>query len=101
MFFLKKNKEEKVIDEKTKPKDNIFIKCKALEKQGRRKEAIEILEEYISKEKKLGRHFSLLMEFYNNDLRIARQKGNEEEIKTLLDKIDALMKKSKDIVRGR
>ncbi|MDU4446845.1 MAG: hypothetical protein E7I76_02440 [Anaerococcus vaginalis] len=41
------------------------------------------------------------MELYNKQLSEARLNGEDEKIKFNLDRIDKLMQKSKDIVRGR
>lgn len=93
-FFNKKNKEEK-------KKDDELSYIQDLISNGENMSAINELELYIDKNKKLGKSFQLLMQLYNNELAISRQKKDDEEIKKWLDKIDELMKKSKDIVRGR
>ncbi|MDO4663186.1 MAG: hypothetical protein Q4B36_08780 [Tissierellia bacterium] len=96
MFFKKKNKEKKVRD------DQIFIDdCKALVENGNISQAISKLENKIKEEDKLGKIFTYLMELYNNQLNESRKVGDDGKIKYYLDKIDSLMKKSKDIVRGR
>lgn len=96
MFFKKKNKEKQVSD------DKIFIdNCKDLVENGNVDQAIIKLENKIKEENKLGKIFTYLMELYNNQLNEARKVGDDQKIKYYLDKIDNLMKKSKDIVRGR
>ena len=41
------------------------------------------------------------MNLYNAKLKEARESGNDEEIQYYLNKIDALMQRSKDLLRGR
>lgn len=96
MFFNKKRKENKTSFEKT-----LLDDCKALVEKGEIKTAISKLENYIEEHKKLGRVYTYLMELYNKELSEARSNGEDDKIKFNLDRIDALMKKSKDIVRGK
>ena len=94
MFFKrnkdKKNEEKILLDE-----------CKNLVKKNDIDSAINKLEKYIEENKKLGKVFTYLMELYNKQLSEARLNGEDEKIKFNLDRIDKLMQKSKDIVRGR
>ena len=94
MFFKrdkdKKNEEKKLLDE-----------CKNLVEKNDIDSAINKLEKYIEENKKLGKVFTYLMELYNKQLSGARLNGEDEKIKFNLDRIDKLMQKSKDIVRGR
>ena len=94
MFFKinrdKKNEEKIWLDE-----------CKNLVEKNDIDSAINKLEKYIEENKKLGKVFTYLMELYNKQLSEARLNGEDEKIKFNLDRIDKLMQKSKDIVRGR
>lgn len=94
MFFKrnkdKKNEEKILLDE-----------CKNLVEKNDIDSAINKLEKYIEENKKLGKVFTYLMELYNKQLTEARLNGEDEKIKFNLDRIDKLMQKSKDIVRGR
>lgn len=94
MFFKrnkdKKNEEKLLLDE-----------CKNLVGKNDIDSAINKLEKYIEENKKLGKVFTYLMELYNKQLSKARLNGEDEKIKFNLDRIDKLMQKSKDIVRGR
>ncbi|MDU6182132.1 MAG: hypothetical protein E6629_05640 [Anaerococcus vaginalis] len=94
MFFKrnkdKKNEEKLLLDE-----------CKNLVEKNDIDSAINKLEKYIEENKKLGKVFTYLMELYNKQLSEARLNGEDEKIKFNLDRIDKLMQKSKDIVRGR
>lgn len=94
MFFKrnkdKKNEEKILLDE-----------CKNLAGKNDIDSAINKLEKYIEENKKLGKVFTYLMELYNKQLSEARLNGEDEKIKFNLDRIDKLMQKSKDIVRGR
>lgn len=94
MFFKrnkdKKNEEKLLLDE-----------CKNLVGKNDIDSAINELEKYIEENKKLGKVFTYLMELYNKQLSEARLNGEDEKIKFNLDRIDKLMQKSKDIVRGR
>lgn len=94
MFFKrnkdKKNEEKMLLDE-----------CKNLVEKNDIDSAINKLEKYIEENKKLGKVFTYLMELYNKQLSEARLNGEDEKIKFNLDRIDKLMQKSKDIVRGR
>ncbi|MDU5341849.1 MAG: hypothetical protein ACLUJE_03425 [Anaerococcus sp.] len=94
MFFKrnkdKKNEEKILLDE-----------CKNLVEKNDIDSAINKLEKYIEENKKLGKVFTYLMELYNKQLSEARLNGEDEKIKFNLDRIDKLMQKSKDIVRGR
>lgn len=94
MFFKrnkdKKNEEKILLDE-----------CKNLVEKNDIDSAINKLEKYIEENKKLGKVFTYLMELYNKQLSEARLNGEDEKIKFNLDRIDKLMQKTKDIVRGR
>lgn len=94
MFFKrnkdKKNEEKILLDE-----------CKNLVEKNDIDSAINKLEKYIEENKKLGKVFTYLMELYNKQLSEARLNGEDEKIKFNFDRIDKLMQKSKDIVRGR
>ncbi|MDU2376123.1 hypothetical protein [Anaerococcus vaginalis] len=94
MFFKinkdKKNEEKILLDQ-----------CKNLVEKNDIDSAINKLEKYIEENKKLGKVFTYLMELYNKQLSEARLNGEDEKIKFNLDRIDKLMQKSKDIVRGR
>ena len=94
MFFKrnkdKKNEEKILLDE-----------CKNLVGKNDIDSAINKLEKYIEENKKLGKVFTYLMNLYNKQLSEARLNGEDEKIKFNLDRIDTLMQKSKDIVRGR
>ena len=96
MFFKKKKKDNKISAD-----SQLINECKDIVNKGDIDLAIKKLEEYIDKEEKLGKVFSYLMDLYNEKLKKARENGNDELIKKYLDKIDSLMKKSKDIIRGR
>lgn len=98
MFFNKKKNKK---DNKTSLEKTLLDDCKSLVEEGEIKTAINKLENYIEEYKKLGRVYTYLMELYNKELSEARSNGEDDKIKLNLDRIDALMKKSKDIVRGR
>lgn len=98
-MFFKKNKDKK---ENKKNTEKILLdECKNLVGKNDIDSAINKLEKYIEENKKLGKVFTYLMELYNKQLSEARLNGEDEKIKFNLDRIDKLMQKSKDIVRGR
>lgn len=98
-MFFKKNKDKK---ENKKNAEKILLdECKNLVGKNDIDSAINKLEKYIEENKKLGKVFTYLMELYNKQLSEARLIGEDEKIKFNLDRIDKLMQKSKDIVRGR
>lgn len=98
-MFFKKNKDKK---ENKKNTEKILLdECKNLVGKNDVDSAINKLEKYIEENKKLGKVFTYLMELYNKQLSEARLNGEDEKIKFNLDRIDKLMQKSKDIVRGR
>lgn len=98
-MFFKKNKDKK---ENKKNAEKILLdECKNLVGKNDIDSAINKLEKYIEENKKLGKVFTYLMELYNKQLSEARLNGEDEKIKFNLDRIDKLMQKSKDIVRGR
>lgn len=98
-MFFKKNKDKK---ENKKNAEKILLdECKNLVGKNDIDLAINKLEKYIEENKKLGKVFTYLMELYNKQLSEARLNGEDEKIKFNLDRIDKLMQKSKDIVRGR
>ncbi|MDU5372765.1 hypothetical protein [Anaerococcus vaginalis] len=94
-MFFKRNKDKKN-EEKI-----LLDQCKNLVEKNDIDSAINKLEKYIEENKKLGKVFTYLMELYNKQLSEARLNGEDEKIKFNLDRIDKLMQKSKDIVRGR
>lgn len=94
-MFFKRNKDKKN-EEKI-----LLDQCKNLVRKNDIDSAINKLEKYIEENKKLGKVFTYLMELYNKQLSEARLNGEDEKIKFNLDRIDKLMQKSKDIVRGR
>lgn len=98
-MFFKRNKDKK---ENKKNTEKILLdECKNLVGKNDIDSAINKLEKYIEENKKLGKVFTYLMELYNKQLSEARLNGEDEKIKFNLDRIDKLMQKSKDIVRGR
>lgn len=98
-MFFKKNKDKK---ENKKNAEKILLdECKSLVGKNNIDSAINKLEKYIEENKKLGKVFTYLMELYNKQLSEARLNGEDEKIKFNLDRIDKLMQRSKDIVRGR
>jgi len=63
--------------------------------------AIEYYEWSISEEKALGTSFTELMKLYNIKRKEAVEANNNTEVQEYLNKIDALMQLSKDVMRGR
>lgn len=98
-MFFKKNKDKK--EDKRNAEKILLDECKNLVGKNDIDSAINKLEKYIEENKKLGKIFTYLMELYNKQLSEARLNGEDEKIKFNLDRIDKLMQKSKDIVRGR
>ena len=98
-MFFRKNKEKK--ERKVSPENNLLNECKELVEKNDVDSAINKLENYIEENNKLGKVFTYLMELYNKELSEARLNGDDDIIKFNLDRIDKLMQKSKDIVRGR
>lgn len=98
-MFFRKNKEKK--ERKVSPENNLLNECKKLVEKNDIDSAINKLENYIEENNKLGKVFTYLMELYNKELSEARLNGDDDIIKFNLDRIDKLMQKSKDIVRGR
>lgn len=98
-MFFRKNKENK--EKKVNQEKNLLNECKELVEKNDVDSAINKLENYIEENNKLGKVFTYLMELYNKELSQARLKGEDDKIKFNLDRIDKLMQKSKDIVRGR
>lgn len=98
-MFFKKNKDKK--EDKRNAEKILLDECKNLVGKNDIDSAINKLEKYIEENKKLGKVFTYLMELYNKQLSEARLNGEDEKIKFNLDRIDKLMQKSKDIVRGR
>ncbi len=98
-MFFKKNKDKK--ENKNNVEKILLDECKELVEKNDIDSAINKLEKYIEENKKLGKVFTYLMELYNKQLSEARLNGEDEKIKFNLDRIDKLMQKSKDIVRGR
>lgn len=98
-MFFKKNKDKK--ENKNNVEKILLDECKELVEKNDIDLAINKLEKYIEENKKLGKVFTYLMELYNKQLSEARLNGEYEKIKFNLDRIDKLMQKSKDIVRGR
>lgn len=98
-MFFKKNKDKK--ENKNNVEKILLDECKGLVEKNDIDLAINKLEKYIEENKKLGKVFTYLMNLYNKQLSEARLNGEDEKIKFNLDRIDTLMQKSKDIVRGR
>lgn len=98
-MFFKKNKDKK--ENKNNVEKILLDECKELVEKNDIDLAINKLEKYIEENKKLGKVFTYLMKLYNKQLSEARLNGDDEKIKFNLDRIDTLMQKSKDIVRGR
>ncbi|WP_049691358.1 hypothetical protein [Anaerococcus jeddahensis] len=98
-MFFKKNKDKK--ENKNNVEKILLDECKELVEKNDIDSAINKLEKYIEENKKLGKVFTYLMKLYNKQLSEARLNGEDEKIKFNLDRIDTLMQKSKDIVRGR
>lgn len=98
-MFFKKNKDKK--ENKNNVEKILLDGCKELVEKNDIDLAINKLEKYIEENKKLGKVFTYLMNLYNKQLSEARLNGEDEKIKFNLDRIDTLMQKSKDIVRGR
>lgn len=98
-MFFRKNKKKK--ERKVSPENNLLNECKELVEKNDVDSAINKLENYIEENNKLGKVFTYLMELYNKELSEARLNGDDDIIKFNLDRIDKLMQKSKDIVRGR
>ncbi|MDU5504283.1 MAG: hypothetical protein E6073_03935 [Anaerococcus vaginalis] len=98
-MFFKKNKDKK--ENKNNVEKILLDECKELVEKNDIDLAINKLEKYIEENKKLGKVFTYLMNLYNKQLSEARLNGEDEKIKFNLDRIDTLMQKSKDIVRGR
>ena len=98
-MFFKKNKDKK--ENKNNVEKILLDECKELVEKNDIDSAINKLEKYIEENKKLGKVFTYLMNLYNKQLSEARLNGEDEKIKFNLDRIDTLMQKSKDIVRGR
>lgn len=98
-MFFKKNKDKK--ENKNNVEKILLDECKELVEKNDIDLAINKLEKYIEENKKLGKVFTYLMNLYNKQLSEARLNGKDEKIKFNLDRIDTLMQKSKDIVRGR
>jgi hypothetical protein len=81
--------------------DSILDSAKKFENDGDIEKAIEEYEKYVLNAKQLGPVYGKLMNLYNAKLKEARESGNDEEIQYYLNKIDALMQRSKDLLRGR
>lgn len=95
-MFFKKNK-----DINSNQEEQLLDKCRNLVEEDQVDLAIENLENYIDENNKLGKVFTYLMQLYNDELNKARSIGDDNKIKYNLDRIDNLMQRSKDIVRGR
>lgn len=87
MFFRKKGREEAI------------EKCESIDIEKVKKEILT-LEDNVFNNNSLGKDFTILMKSYNIMLNEARQHSDTDEINKWLDKIDVLMKKTKDIARG-
>ncbi|SHI77351.1 tetratricopeptide repeat protein [Propionispora hippei] len=63
-------------------------------------EAIHYYEMSIQKNRTLGKAYTDLLKLYNVKRREAAERNDDEQLQQYLDKIDALMKLSKDVIRG-
>lgn len=63
--------------------------------------AIYFYEISLSESKEIGKAYTDLMKLYNIKRRTATEEKNDEQMKFYMDKIDELMKLSKDVIRGR
>lgn len=64
-------------------------------------EAINYYEQSISEDKQLGQAYRDLIKLYNIKRQEAVSEGNESKVQFYLEKIDSLLKLSKDVIRGR
>lgn len=63
--------------------------------------SIHFYETSLSESKEMGKAYTDLMKLYNMKRRTATEAKNDEQMKFYMDKIDELMKLSKDVIRGR
>lgn len=80
---------------------SVLNNAKQLEELGDVNKAIKEYEKYVLNAKELGPIYGKLMNLYNLKLQEARENKEDEKIQYYLDKIDALMQRSKDLLRGR
>lgn len=124
MFFKgKKKKAEKVISEVRLDKVQIMNEMESLKSQlevtagkeqiwllnklgelsyqvGEVDQAIYYYEISIAKNHSLGKAYADLLKLYNVKRRSAAEAGYDQEVQMYLEKIDDLMKLSKDVIRG-
>lgn len=63
--------------------------------------AIHFYEISLEENRELGKAYTDLMKLYNIKRRAVTEEKNDEQMKFYMDKIDELMKLSKDVIRGR
>ncbi len=63
-------------------------------------EAIRFYELSIQENRTLGKAYTDLLKLYNVKRKEAAEQNDDEQLQHYLDKIDALMKLSKDVIRG-
>lgn len=63
--------------------------------------AIYFYEISLSESKEIGKAYTDLMKLYNIKRKAATEEKNDEQMKFYMNKIDELMKLSKDVIRGR
>lgn len=63
--------------------------------------AIQFYETSLNESQELGKAYTDLMKLYNIKRRTATEEKNDEQMKYYMDKIEELMKLSKDVIRGR
>lgn len=63
-------------------------------------EAIRFYELSIQENRTLGKAYTDLLKLYNVKRKEAAERNDDEQLQQYLDKIDALMKLSKDVIRG-
>lgn len=63
--------------------------------------AIHFYEVSLSENRELGKAYTDLMKLYNIKRRTATEEKNDTEMKLYMDKIEELMKLSKDVMRGK
>lgn len=89
MFFKKKEKKE------TPVVQEVQLSVEEVDQR------IEELEAILAQDKSLGKNYNELMKMYNIKRRHAAEAKDEQQIQVYLNKIDALMQLSKDVIRGK
>jgi len=93
LFGKKKKVEAEVIV--SADKDTLLAREEEIDK------AIIYYETSLQESKVLGKAYTELIKLYNIKRRAAAENKDEAEVKEYMDKIDGLMRLSKDVIRGK